>query len=163
MHGPQPGKGTLQPIAPLIAQTLQQAGLGRVTLLGRLVQSWQEIVGPHLAAVTYPENVRSRVLFVTVSEAIWLQQLIFYQSQLLQNIRRVLGDVPIHRLHFVLAVASQPSSSSPAATPVATSRSLTAAEERQVVEDTQDIADPELRELVRRTWRKGWQAGRWSS
>jgi predicted nucleic acid-binding Zn ribbon protein len=161
MRRAQQGKGTLQPLAPLVAQTLQQAGLGRVALLGSLAQRWQEIVGPHLAAVTHPENIRSRVLFVTVTEAIWLQQLMFYQSQLLQNMRRVLGDVPVNKLHFVLAVTARqaaPPQPAPAMEPL----SLTAAEERQVLEETNGIADPELRELVRRTWRKGWQVGRWS-
>jgi hypothetical protein len=161
MRHAQQGKGALQPIAPLVAQTLQQAGLGRVALLGRLAQCWQEIVGPHLAAVTHPENIRGRVLFVTVTEAIWLQQLMFYQSQLLQNMRRVLGDVPVNKLHFVLAVTARPAVL-PQSVPAMEPLSLTAAEERQVVEETNGIADPELRELVRRTWRKGWQVGRWS-
>jgi hypothetical protein len=131
-----------------------------------LQQHWPEIVGSQLAGVAQPEGVRSQVLFITVTDAIWLQQLKFYQSQLLKNIRSVLGDVPIHRLHYTLVAPARPARLS-AARPSTTegadsppSLPLTAEEERQVITGTDSIADPELRELVRRTWRKGWQLRR---
>jgi predicted nucleic acid-binding Zn ribbon protein len=151
--------GQLQPLAPLVAQTLQQAGLGSVAWLGRLVQRWEDIVGPQLAGVTRPDRLRSRVLFVTVSDTIWMQQLMFYQSQLLQNIRQVFGDIPVRRLHFVLAVAS-PQPVQPAVAQVPEPLPLTATEEQRMMDDTCGIADPELRESIRRAWRQGWQAGR---
>ena len=161
MNPLQPGNGmeTLQPLAPLVVKTLQRAGLGRVVLLSRLTQRWEAIVGPQLAAVAQPESVRSRVLFIAVTDAIWLQQLMFFQSQLLQNIRKILGDVPIDRLHFALATPAIRTTSCKA---VADSEPLplTTAEERQVLTDTESISDPELREVVRRAWRRGWQAGR---
>jgi predicted nucleic acid-binding Zn ribbon protein len=152
----------LEPLAPLLTQTLERRGLGRLVLLSRLQRHWPEIVGPQLAKVAQPEGVRSRVLFISVADAVWLQQLKFYQSQVLQNMRRVLGDIPIHRLHCTLSTsarsarpsAARPSDTGPDSLP------LTAEEERQVVTGTDSIADPELRELVRRTWRKGWQVRR---
>ena len=161
MSPPRSGHGaeTLQPLAPLVVKTLQRAGLGQVVLLSRLTRRWEEIVGPQLALVARPESVRSRVLFIAVTDAVWLQQLIFFQSQLLQNIRRVLGNVPIARLHFTLAVPttrSLPCNVVSEAEPLP----LTVAEEQQVLADTESISDPELREVVRRAWRRGWQAGR---
>jgi hypothetical protein len=93
----------------------------------------------------------------------------FYQSQLLQNMRNVLGEVGITRLHFSLASSlsrqsgrrdgSRPEQSEEAAgadDPLP----LTTAEEQQVVAGTEEIADPELRDAARRAWRMGWQAGR---
>lgn len=164
----QDNASALQPLAPLVALTLRRAGLGRVVLMSRLLRHWEEIVGSQLAAVAQPEAVRSRVLFVTVTDDIWLQQLIFYQSQLLQNMRNVLGEVGITRLHFSLAPSlsrrggrrgdSRPESEEAACAdgPLP----LTTAEEQQVVAGTEDIADPELRDAARRAWRVGWQAGR---
>jgi len=167
MRDPRDRNEWLEPLAPLLTQTLERRGLGRVVLLSRLQQHWTEIIGPQLAKVTQPEGVRSRVLFISVADAVWLQPLKFNQSQVLQNMRRVLGDIPIHRLHCTLAAPAQnarrseagrseatPSDAGPAALP------LTAEEERQVITGTDSIADPELRELVRRTWRKGWQVRR---
>jgi hypothetical protein len=95
-------------------------------------------------------------LFVTVTDAIWLQQLTFCQTQLLQKLRQVLGEVPITRLHFTLAASLRPAlpRGGEAVTPPA--QPLTAEEELQVVESTAGIADVELREAVRRAWRRGW-------
>src|SRR5688572_9081833 len=76
-HQP-PSPGALQAMAPLVAQTLRQRGLGHLVLLGRLVQHWHDIAGPPLATVTQPDSIRGRVLFITVSDAIWLQQVTFY-------------------------------------------------------------------------------------
>ncbi|PON18802.1 hypothetical protein C2W62_06020 [Candidatus Entotheonella serta] len=167
MRDPHDRNEWLEPLAPLLTQTLERRGLGRVVLLSRLQQHWPEIVGPQLAKVAQPDGVRSRVLFISVADAVWLQQLKFYQSRVLQNIRRVLGDMPIHRLHCTLAASVaasarpnarraelKPSEAGPTPLP------LTAEEERQVITGTGSIADPELRDLVRRTWRKGWQVRR---
>ncbi len=159
MSQPRTADGTLQPLAPLVARTLYRAGLGRVVLLSRLTRHWEEIVGSQLAAVAQPENVRSHVLFVTVTHPIWQQELLFYQSKLLRNIHNVLGEVPITRLHVSLA-SSAPPAPARELPPVARPLPLTAAEEQQVHAGTDGIADPDLRELVRRVWRKGWQAGR---
>jgi hypothetical protein len=157
-QGPRPG--TLQPVAPLVTQTLHQVGLGRIALLAQIVQRWEDIVGSHIAAVAYPEGIRARVLFVTVTDAIWLQQLTFCQAQLLQKLRHVLGDVPITRVHFTLATLPRLIPPATELAPEPPSVSLTSEEEHQVLESTAAIADAELREAVRRAWRRGWGAKR---
>jgi hypothetical protein len=78
----------------------------------------------------------------------------------LQNIRQALGDVPVARLHFTLASSFQPLASGVEAIAVSKHLSLTGDEERQVLESTAPIADAELREAVRRAWRRGWEAKR---
>ena len=150
----------LQALAPVLAQALRQRGLGHLVLLGQIVRHWHAIAGPQLAAVTQPESIRARVLFLTVSDAIWLQQITFYQAQLLANIRSVLGNVAITRLHFTLARSSTQRS---VLFPPEEGREplpLTRVEEQRMQEDTASIADPDLREAVRRAWQLGWQARR---
>ncbi len=150
---------TLSPLAPVLAQTLHQAGLGRLALLGRITQHWHEIVGPQLAVVTSPVNLRRRVLFVAVQDAGWLQQLAFYHSQILRNIHQVLGDVPVTKVHCFLAPSSLSETSAqdpekPSFVP------LSAEEEQWVLHGTAHLADPELRAIVQQAWRRGWQRRR---
>jgi len=158
MDQPLSSTSALQAMAPMVAQALRQRGLGHLVLLGRLVQHWHDIAGLQLAAVTQPDSIRGRVLFITVNDAIWLQQVTFYQAQLLENIRSAIGDVAITKLHFTLARSSsrQPELSSPEEMPEPLP--LTAEEARQVQEGTADITDPDLREAIRRAWQRGWQA-----
>lgn len=155
MERQSPRAGTLQPVGLMVTRTLQHAGLGRIALLSQIVQHWEEIVGAPIAAVAYPERVRGRVLFVAVHDAIWLQQLTFCHTQLLQKVRHVLGDVPIVRFHFILATGARPPAP-PAVEPVVPVVSaLAAADERRMLEETAVIADEELRERVRQAWRCG--------
>jgi hypothetical protein len=152
--------GTLQALAPALAQALRQRGLGHLVLFGQIVRYWHAIAGPQLAAVTQPESIRARVLFITVSDAIWLQQITFYQAQLLENIRSVLGNVALTRLHFTLAMSSSRPPVLPPLEAGLESLPLTAVEEQQMQEGTASIADPDLREAARRAWQRGWQARR---
>jgi hypothetical protein len=145
----------LQPVAPIVTQALRQAGLDRVMLMAQITRHWEKIAGAQIAAVAQPEHIRSRVLFVTVADAIWLQQITFYQAQLLRNIRRVLGDVPLNKLHF--ALTSRLSEPNAQAEDTRVFLPLSAEEEQRVMEDTADIADTDLRVAVRRAWRRGWQ------
>lgn len=159
MHRLQRRLDVLQPLAPALEQRLLQAGLGHLVLLAHLTRAWPTIVGAQLAMVSRPQRLRGPVLFVTVTETIWIQQLTFYQSQLLQNIYRELGDVPIVKVHFTLAM-TPPEPVLPEPEKVIELCPLTPAEEQQVYEGTARIADPELRDVVQRAWRQGLQAKR---
>ena len=159
MHRLQRRPDSLQPLAPALEQRLLQAGLGHLILLAHLTRAWPTIVGAQLAMVSRPQRIRGRVLFVTVTEPIWMQQLAFYQSQLLQNIHKELGDVPIAKAHFTLAM-TPPGPVLPKPEKVIEFCPLTPEEEQQVYEGTARIVDPELRDIVQRAWRQGWQAKR---
>ncbi len=152
----------LMSLGKAIEGVLQQCGLEHLGLLQRLVQRWPEIAGTRLALVSQPLRIQFQVLFISVTDAIWHQQILFYQAQLLCNIHQILGTVPITKLHFTLASsASSSQAPSPSPLPEATpSLPLTSEEERQIHEGTAAIADPGLREAVKQAWRRGWQIRR---
>ena len=151
----------LQPLHVALTDALQQAGLDNVVTLVRLQRRWADIAGAQLAAVSHPVRLRWGELLISVSDAIWLQQMTFYQARLRDNIRSVVGDVKVSNLRFVLAYAadqpSKPSVSAKGPTPAAL---LTADEERRVRDGTAGIADAELREAARRAWRQDLLAKR---
>jgi hypothetical protein len=159
MHRLQRSLAILQPLAPALEERLRQAGLEHLVLLAHLTRAWPTIVGAQLARVSHPQRLRGPVLFVTVTESIWMQQFAFFQSQLLHNIHRELGDVPIVKVYFTLTM-TPPEPVAPAPEKVREFCPLTPAEEQQVYEGTARIADPELRDILRRAWRQGWQAQR---
>ena len=157
----------LQPLHVALTDALQQAGLDNVVSLVRLQRRWADIAGSQLAAVSHPVRLRWGELLISVSDAIWLQQMTFYQARLRDNIRSVVGNVKVSNLRFVLAYAadqpSRPSRPSRPSTPVAGPTQpalLTADEERRVRDGTAGIADAELREAARRAWRQDLLAKR---
>ncbi len=155
-------KRALQPLHVALTDALQQAGLENVVALVALQRNWTAIAGAQLATVSHPVRFRWGELLISVSDAIWLQQMTFYQAQLRHNIRSVVGDVKVSNLRFVLAYASDQPSRPRTSTegPTQQPTLLTADEERQVQEGTACIADTELREAARRAWRQDLLAKR---
>jgi len=151
----------LQPLHVVLTNALRQAGLDNVATLVALQRRWTDIAGSQLAAVSLPVRLRWGELLISVSDAIWLQQMTFYQARLRDNIRSVVGDVKVSNLRFGLAYAaeqpSRPSISAKGPIPPAV---LTADEERRVQAGTACIADAELREAARRAWRQDLLAKR---
>ena len=152
----------LQPLHVALTDALQQAGLDNVVALVALQRNWTAIAGSQLAAVSHPVRFRWGELLISVSDAIWLQQMTFYQAQLRRNIRSVVGNVRVSNLRFVLAYASDEPPRPRTSTEGSTQQPelLTADEEHRVREGTACIADAELREAARRAWRQDLLAKR---
>lgn len=152
----------LQPLHIALTDALQQVGLDNVVTLVALQRNWTAVAGSQLADVSHPVRFRWGELLISVSDAIWLQQMTFFQAQLRRNIRSVVGDVKVSNLRFVLAYASDRPSRPPTSTewPVRRPARLTADEERRVRDGTACIADAELREAARRAWRQDLLAKR---
>ena len=152
---------SLQPLHTALTDALQQAGIGNLATLVMLQRRWADIAGPQLAAVSQPVRFRWGELLISVRDAIWLQQMTFYQAQLRHNIRSTIDDVQVSNLRFVLAYASDlPARPSTSTDGPAAPALLTADEERRVRKGTAGIADTELREAARRAWRQGLLAKR---
>ena len=90
-----PDAKALQPLHVALTDALRQAGLDNVVTLAALQRNWTAIAGSQLAAVSHPVRFRWGELLISVSDAIWLQQMTFYQARLRDNIRSVIGDVKI--------------------------------------------------------------------
>ena len=145
----------LQSLPGVLDEALSQAGLQNLVTLVKLKQGWPAIAGSQLAKVSRPVRFRWGELLVSVSDAIWLQQMTFYQAKLRERIGSVVGDANVTKLRFVLAYASDaPSSpSSPPGEPDQPRR-LTADEESMVQSGTAGISNPGLREAAGRAWRQ---------
>lgn len=70
----------------------------------RVVIDWREIMGPRIAARTWPSPVQEDgVLWIRVSNSSWLHQLSFLRDELLARINERYGDPPVVseiRLHI---------------------------------------------------------------
>ena len=146
---------TLQPLPDVLHKALWETGLGNLATLVRLKKGWPVIAGPQLARVSRPVRFRWGELLVSVKDAMWLQQMSFFQADLRDNIGTVVGDAKVTRLRFVLAYASDaPTEASSPPGERNQPRRLTADEESMVQSGTAGISNPGLREAAGRAWRK---------
>jgi predicted nucleic acid-binding Zn ribbon protein len=63
---------------------------------------WDEIVGPDISRQAQPSFIRGRILWVDVTDSIWMQQLHFQKILLLQLINNKLNDLALSDIRFRL-------------------------------------------------------------
>jgi predicted nucleic acid-binding Zn ribbon protein len=150
------------PAGEAIAAALDQAGLTSAVRAHRILTEWRQMVGDRIAARTWPDGLKDRVLWVRVASSAWLHELTLLRAQVLDGIDRVLGAprlVDELRLHLgartqvdaddVLALARQARQRRPRPPPRPLPPPATGAAVAAIERDTAGIADAELRELIR--------------
>lgn len=61
---------------------------------------WEEVVGSAISKNAQPSRIRNRELRVTVSNAIWLQELKFLEEDIRERLNRILGRKAVDRIEF---------------------------------------------------------------
>jgi hypothetical protein len=151
------------PAAQAIAAALSARGIAQPVREHRILTEWRDMVGERIAARTWPDGLKERVLWVRVASSAWLHELSLMKAQMMAGIDRVLGPPRVCdelRLHLgarkqvdaddTLAIAAQ--ARRRARTVVARPAPVAATGEAKarIERETASIADEELRELVRR-------------
>lgn len=63
---------------------------------------WDSIVGREISFRAKPHLIRGKVLWVNVSDSIWMQQLHLQKMDLLERINNKLGDAKLEDIRFQL-------------------------------------------------------------
>ncbi|MFQ5991733.1 MAG: DUF721 domain-containing protein [Nitrospiraceae bacterium] len=79
------------PVSSILRGIVSRHGMQTKMLEHRLRLGWTDIAGEQIAAHTRPDQIRFRKLYVLVDNSVWLQQLTFLKSSLLQKIQNVAG------------------------------------------------------------------------
>jgi hypothetical protein len=83
------------PAAEAIAAALAMRGLQAPVREHRLITEWRDMVGDRVAARTWPDGLKDRVLWVRVASSAWLHELTLLKAQLIAGIDAVLGAPPV--------------------------------------------------------------------
>jgi predicted nucleic acid-binding Zn ribbon protein len=70
--------------------------------LHRVFELWQAIVGPAIGAVAQPSLIRDHILWIKVTDSIWMQQLHLQKLLLLEKINKQLHAEKFTDIHFQL-------------------------------------------------------------
>ncbi len=113
---------------------------------------WEKAVGKEIASHATPSKFRGKVLWVDVSDSIWMQQLQFLKTMLLEKINKQFEAVEVEDIRFQLLLPndSLPKTTPPPrpAGPLPDEGDLT-----QFEEFLGDVDDPELKVAMLRCWR----------
>jgi predicted nucleic acid-binding Zn ribbon protein len=90
-------------VADVLGNVLEEHGLKDEVEQAGVVESWPELVGEHVAAVTHAKVVVDGALFVEVRTSAWLTELNMMRGDFLRRVNERLPKTPLERIVFVLA------------------------------------------------------------
>ena len=79
-------------LGTLLPSVLKELGFDEMARVLRIAERWEEALGPELARHCRPQALRGDVLEASVTSSVWCQQLQLRTPEILENLRRVLGE-----------------------------------------------------------------------
>ncbi|MBR9978246.1 MAG: DUF721 domain-containing protein [Bacteroidetes bacterium] len=79
-------------LGSVLRRVLREEGLERGIREQHVLQKWEEIVGPAIAANAEPLRLRNGVLWLHVVDAAWRQELSLMRQELVTTINTTLGE-----------------------------------------------------------------------
>jgi predicted nucleic acid-binding Zn ribbon protein len=132
-----------------LARELSRVGGGRLVELTRVVQAWPGTVGETIAKNAWPARLaRDGTLHVATTSSAWAFELAHLQADLLDRLRRVLGDDTPRGLRFAVGRVPEPGLDSGAADARRLPPEPGPEHRAQAALLAASVEDPELRELV---------------
>jgi hypothetical protein len=84
-------------MSSLLSDLIQKKGWKKQINRNKVFLIWEQIVGPEIAHHAQPQVIRGKVLWVNVSDSVWIQQLQFQKIMLLEqlnhNIHTTIEDI----------------------------------------------------------------------
>lgn len=126
--------------------------------LHRVFELWQAIVGPEIAAVAQPSLIRGHILWIKVTDSMWMQQLHLQKLLLLEKINKPLRDEKFSDIHFQLDSTLSPPPTPCIEKPKAVL--LDKKEEHEFDRLISSLKNEDLRESLKSLWVKMKTKGR---
>ncbi len=85
-------RGRFEPIGSLLPRVMSDLGLTDTARVMQIAARWEEAVGREIAQHCRPTALRGDLLEATVDSSVWCQQLQLQVPEILEGLRRVLGE-----------------------------------------------------------------------
>ena len=139
-----------EPIGDILKERIGALGWEGRLREEEVLTSWDAAVGPQIAAHARPSHITDHRLTIVTENPVWTQQLSLLKPDLLRRIARNFGPGVVADLYFVTGKIEPPPAAPLAATTTAAQPPATIALPPALESDLAGIADPEVRESVRR-------------
>ena len=144
-------------VGDILQETLKRRNIPIDCRDQEIVTGWEKVVGPVIFQQTRPEKIRNRTLYLKVSSPIWMQQLQFMKTELIEKVNTALGKGAVHNIFFNLGVI-EPQPAKPGKQEFHLDENafpLKPRDQRMIQESIAQIKDTELGKAIERAMRKG--------
>lgn len=101
-------KNKITDIGTLLSDLIENRNWRHKLNQHRLFEFWKEAVGKDIAAHAQPKLIRVDVLWVDVTDSVWMQQLHLMKDHLRQVLNERLGDDGVEDIRFNLTTKLKP-------------------------------------------------------
>lgn len=157
-----------KPLGEILQGILKKRNIPHGSTDRHLLDAWSRAVGPVIAAQTHPDRIKGGTLFVRVSAPVWLHQLQFMKSDILDRVSALSAEGKIKALFFTIGDIPAPAPVALGQPPPALPLSgLPEGDRRMMRESLATVRDPELQEILKRVMareisrrrQRGWRKG----
>lgn len=143
-------------IDSLFAELFKKKQWDKRLALHAVFRNWPEVVGPELAERTAPQVIRGTVLWIAVSDSVWMQQLHLQKQSLLEHVNaNVRGSEKISDIRFQIDVTlGEEKMAAESPQPPASPQPIDPEEQKGFERLIGAIGDAELRTRLLALWRK---------
>ena len=100
---PRPDSGEPErPVGSLLRSILDQPRMRRGLALGRLLRSWEDVVGPELARETRPLALDEGGLLVGATSAAWATQVRFLAEEIRRRSLPIVGQAGVRSVRVIV-------------------------------------------------------------
>jgi predicted nucleic acid-binding Zn ribbon protein len=145
----------LQRIDDILEKTLKKYHIPLKTEDRHLRDPWLQAVGSRIAAQTKPDCIKKAVLFVKVANSAWMQQLHFMKQDILEKFNHLHQAEPVKDIFFAIGEIAAPAAVKKDPFVIADDMPALKARDKKMIEKSlSDIADEELRDILKRAMTK---------
>ena len=145
-------KGKLTDIATLLSGIIKDRDWQKILNRHRVFEFWDKAVGKDIAAHARPKFIRGLVLWVDVSDSVWMQQLHLQKNYLLEAINKRLGEDQLEDIRFQLTSRLKDSVGQAEDQELVVARKPDPKDEAEFEGIISMIEDDEIRESLRKIW-----------
>jgi predicted nucleic acid-binding Zn ribbon protein len=98
-------KGRLQKLKPLgnfLPGVLNKLGLSDRLAQQKAVILWNKAVGPDIRKQTVVNRIQDNVLYVSVSNPVWMNELVYLKSGIIKKLNELIGQEVVKDIKFYL-------------------------------------------------------------
>lgn len=143
-------------IDSLFAELFKKRQWDKRLALHAVFRNWSEVVGPEIAERTEPQVIRGTVLWIAVSDSVWMQQLHLQKQALLERVNaNVRGSEKISDIRFqVEAVLGEEKMVVDSPRPIVSPQPIDPEKQKEFERLIAVIGDAELRARLFALWQK---------
>ena len=87
-------------VGSILKELTRSASWGPGLEQNEVVRRWKDVVGPAVAKMANPVEVKGRTLYVDVRDPVWLQQMVYMRESVRRALNEAVGKMALDRIYF---------------------------------------------------------------